>query len=40
MSETIKYFGKHKQWWHEFMCIDTEMEWYIHKGKYEIPFQR
>ncbi len=26
-----RVFGKHKQWWHEFMCTEEEMKWYIEK---------
>lgn len=24
-----KVYGKHKQWWHEFMCTKKDMEFYI-----------
>ena len=24
-----KVYGKHKQWWHEFMCDKEQMEFYI-----------
>jgi hypothetical protein len=32
-----KVYGKHHQWWHEFMCTKKEMEFYIDlaKGKYD-----
>ena len=23
-----RVFGKHKQWWHEFMCTHEDMKWY------------
>ena len=26
-----RIWGRHKQWWHEKMCYDFEMEWYITK---------
>lgn len=28
-----RVFGKHKQWWHEFMCTKEEMELYIELTK-------
>jgi hypothetical protein len=36
-SKLIVYrvFGKHKQWWHEFMEIDDMLEFYINKAKNE-----
>lgn len=27
-----KVYGQHKQWWHEFMCSDNDMDWYIKKA--------
>jgi hypothetical protein len=26
-----RVFGKHKRWWHEFLCTEEEMQWYIDK---------
>ena len=23
-----RVFGKHKRWWHEFMCTDVQMQFY------------
>ena len=28
-----RVWGKHKQWWHELICTDKKMEWYIEKIK-------
>lgn|GEM_PF-7133970 len=28
-----KVYGKHKQWWHEFMCTENDMDWYIELGE-------
>lgn len=28
-----RVFGKHKQWWHQFMCTMEEMEYYIEDAK-------
>lgn len=28
-----RVYGKHKQWWHEFMCSDEDMDWYIERSK-------
>lgn len=24
-----KFYGKHKQWWHEIMCTESDMKHYI-----------
>lgn len=26
-----RLYGKHKQYWHEFMCTNNDMWWYIDK---------
>jgi hypothetical protein len=28
-----RVFGKHKQWWHEFMCTDEDMQWYKERAE-------
>jgi hypothetical protein len=28
-----KVYGKHRQWWHEFMCTEGMMEHYIDMAK-------
>ena len=28
-----RVFGKHKQWWHEFMCTDEYMQWYKERAE-------
>ena len=28
-----KVWGRHKQWWHEFMCSDSDMKYYVNKAK-------
>lgn len=28
-----RIYGKTKQWWHEFMCTNNDMWWYIDKAK-------
>lgn len=28
-----RVYGKRRQWWHEFMCTDTEMDFYIETAK-------
>lgn len=27
-----RVYGKHKQWWHEFMCTAEDMQYYIDKN--------
>lgn len=27
-----RVYGKHKQWWHEFMCTNVDMCYYIDEG--------
>jgi hypothetical protein len=27
-----RVYGKHKQYWHEFMCTDQDMNYYIEKN--------
>lgn len=29
-----KVYGKHKQWWHEFTCTETDMKHYIKMNKH------
>jgi hypothetical protein len=29
-----KVYGKHKQWWHELMCTETDMEHYVKMNKH------
>ncbi len=28
-----RVFGKHKQWWHEFMCTNEDMQWYKERAE-------
>ena len=28
-----RVYGKHKQWWHEFMCTNTQMGFYRELGQ-------
>lgn len=28
-----KVYGKHKQWWHEFMCTAQDMKHYVEMAK-------